>query len=834
MVLTHTAMKRFAGVALLLAGFAASATAAFAQSVTVRGNSRVDAEVVRSYFTGTDQARVNQGVKDLNATGLFSSVRVSRSGNGIVVQVSENNIINRVAFEGNSKVKGDALLGEVQSKSRGPYSQSLVNSDINRIKEVYRRNGRAAASVTSRIVDLPNGRIDLVFTINEGDKTGVKTINFTGNNVYSNGKLVGLMTTTEMNFLSFLKSSDVYDPDRISSDLELVRRYYLKNGYADFRVVNTDSRFDPGQGGYVITVAIEEGPQYRVASVDVQSRLPDVPGNEMLPFVRVAPGDIYNGDAVEKSVEALTKQVARRGYAFSQVRPRGDRNPAAQTVTVNFVIDEGPRVYVERITIRGNTRTRDYVVRREFEIGEGDAYNRVLIDRAERRLNGLGYFKKVRITNEPGSAPDRVVVIVDVEDQPTGNFAVSGGYSTSDGAIAEVSVSESNFMGRGQYVRASATIGQRSKGVEFNFTEPYFLDTRIAAGFDLYVKSTSVSKYAFYESRTIGGALRVGIPITDEITVGARYSLYTTKISVPNDYKHPYNDCTYPIPGITPIYGPGSLATALYYNCSTNGEASLAVKDAVGNRTTSLVGWTLGYNTLDDPKKPTSGYYGQISQDIAGLGGNSRFVRTTGEFRIYREIFDEVVGSLKLQAGNIFGIAGYTLKLNDNFNLGPNLVRGFAPGGIGPRDTSNPFNLKGNALGGTTYVGASLETQFPIWGIPKDLGLKGAVFADAGTLFAFKGRTNYTTVADYANYAGSTGDPVLNGGCVPSFTAAPLYGPGTCLNVGGDTKQIRSSVGGSILWNSPLGPIRFDLAKALSKSKSDQTQVFRFSGGSSF
>lgn len=831
-------MNRFwnrLGRLLMAASFvgALSFGPAYAQTVVVQGNGRVDAETVKAYFTGTDQASIDKAVKELKASGLFSSVRATRRGGEIVVQVSENNVINRVAFEGNSKLKSDVLLPEMALKSRGPFSDSVAQADVERIKDLYRRGGRAAAKVSYRIVPLPNGRIDVVYTIDEGGKTGVKAINFIGNQVYSTGKLTGLMQTTEMNIFSFLKNTDVYDPDKIASDLELVRRYYLKNGYADFRVVNSEAHYDAAQGGYIINVTVEEGPQYRVASVNVQSNLPNVPSAELLPYSRIAAGEVYNGDLVEKSVEGITKDLARRGYAFAQVRPRGERNPAAQSVTINFVVEEGPRVYIERINLRGNTRTRDYVIRREFEIGEGDAYNRVLIDRAEKRLNGLGYFKRVRITNEPGSAPDRVVINVEVEDQPTGNFSISGGYSTSDGFIAELSVSESNFMGRGQYVRAAATIGQRTKGLEFNFTEPYFLDQRIAAGFDLYVKKNTVSKYSMYDTTVFGGTLRAAIPLTDEISLQGRYSLYSTYLQIPNTTRYPYDDCTWPMPFLTPG-APGSMGANPFFSCQNNGEASIAIKAQQGTRVTSLFGYTLGYSTLDNPKQPTSGVMAVLNQDFAGAGGNARFIRTTAEARYYREIFDDVIGFVKLQGGNMFGIGGYQLRTTDMFNLGPALVRGFAPGGIGPRDISNPYNWQGNSIGGANYVGASVEAQFPLWGVPRELGLKGALFVDAGTLWGYKGPTNFTTINDYVNYL-PYNPAALNqaNGCIIPYSA-PLFGPGSCLQVGGDTTRLRASVGGSLLWNSPMGPIRFDLAKAVAKSKYDQTQVFRFSGGASF
>lgn len=811
-------LKRLVLALVVSASLVSLAPLAHAQTIVVQGNRRVDAEAVRSYFTGGSQAQVNQAVKDLYATGQFSNVSVRRDGGRIIVSVSENNSINRVVFEGNTKLKAEVLTSEVQSKSRGAYSPAAVQADVQRILEIYRRTGRAAATVTSRTVDLPNGRIDVVFTIVEGDKTGVKAINFVGNQVFSSGKLAGLMQTTEMNLLSFLKTTDVYDPDRIAADQELIRRYYLKNGYADFRVVGSDARYDAEQKGYIITITVEEGPQYHIGQVSVDSRLRDVDGNSLNGLVRLSTGDVYDGDLVEKSVDVISREVARRGYAFSQVRPKGDRDAATRTITLGFVVDDGPRVYIERINIRGNTRTRDYVIRREFDLGEGDAYNRQLVDRAEKRLNNLGYFKKVKISNEPGSSPDRIVINVDVEDQPTGSFSVSGGYSTTDGILAEVSVTESNFLGRGQYVRAAASRGQFSQGYELSFTEPYFLDRRLAAGFDLFRKQTDQSKYAQYSTIITGGTVRFGLPVTDELSFSPRYSLYNTTIKIPNTSATPFNDCTSPINGFTPGTPGAVTPLSVTANCLSNGEASLAVKEAKGSQLTSLVGYTLAYNTLDSNKTPTAGIYAELKQDFAGAGGDSKFIRSTGDIRYYREIFDDIVGLVHVQGGNITGFGGNKLRIVDNFNLGPSLVRGFAPGGIGPRDFSAGIDPKtSGGLGGTTYFGASLEFQFPIFGLPREIGLKGAVFADAGTLFNYNGRTNFSA----------------GGGACVAQNVAPAFTQGTCLNVR-DSHAIRSSVGASLLWASPLGPIRFDYAFALTKDKLDVKQAFRFSGGTSF
>jgi outer membrane protein insertion porin family len=767
-------------------------------------------------------------------TGAASAERRARPSDEGAAVGQHGALINRVAFEGNSKVKSEMLTPELRTKSHMSFSASVAESDVARINEIYRRAGRAAAKVSYRTVELPNGRVDVVFTIAEGDKTGVKEIKFVGNNVYSNGRLVGLMETTEMNFLSFLKTSDVYDPDRIASDLELVRRFYLKNGYADFHVVNSDARFDATQGGYIITITVEEGPQYRVSSVDVESHIADVDPASLRPYMRLSEGDVYNGDAVEKTVDALTREIAKKGYAFTQARPRGERNPGAQTVAIRFVIDESPRVYIERINVRGNSRTREYVIRREFDIGEGDAYNRVLIDRAERRLNGLGYFKKVKVSNEPGSSPDRVIVNVDVDEQPTGNFGVSGGYSTTEGFLAEVSVSDSNFMGRGQAVRVSVQEGQRARGVTFSFTEPYFLDERISAGFDLFAKKTDAWNYSYYSTTSIGGTIRFGVPITDEISFSPHYSLYQTTISIPNDSKRPYDDCNSPL-WVTPGFTPFLPAPSIFFNCQSNGEASLAIKESQGGRLTSLIGYTLGYNSLDNFRNPKNGIAATLTQDVAGLGGDSRFVRTTGDFRYFHEIpyLDDVVGIARLQGGDITSFGGYQMRVMDNFNLGPSLVRGFAPGGIGPRDIGNPLSSRGNSLGGTEYVGGSLEMQFPIWGLPKDIGLRGAVFADAGTLWNYQGVTNFATKSK------------SSAGCIYPYDPNAGFGQGTCIVLSGNGPRIRSSVGVSLLWNSPMGPLRFDYSHVLTKDNGvelypgvrtggDITQVFKFGGGASF
>jgi len=808
---------------LAFSAFGAS-SAAYSQTIVVQGASRVDAATIRSYFGGTDQAHVNQAVADLSATGMFSKVTAKIVGDQVIVTVVESKlIINRVAFEGNSKIKSDQLEVEVQSKPRTGYSESVASADVQRIKDAYKRFGRAAAQVTPRLVPLPNGRVDLVFKVDEGDKTGVREIKFVGNQTFSNYRLRGLMQTTEMNFLSFLKNSDVYDPDQIARDEEAIRKYYMKNGYADFRITGTDVQYQADPAGYVITISMDEGPQYRVSGVRVDSHIPSVDGQALTRFVKLAPGDVYNATALELSTEAVSKDVARQGYAFSDVRPHGDRDNVNHTIAIAFTVDDGPKVYIERIEVQGNTRTRDYVIRREFDIGEGDPYNHALIERGERRLNNLGYFKKVHITNRPGSSPDRVIVLVEVEDQPTGSIGLSGGYSTTDGFLAEVSFTESNFLGRGQYVKVTASAGQNSRGWSASFTEPYLFDQRISGGFDVFHKQTNANKYAFYQNWNTGVALRLGLPVTEELTFQPNYTIYASKISIPNTPSTPYDDCTNPIPGTTPG-APGSpFGVTAFANCLTNGEASLALKQAAGQgqTLTSLVGYSLIYNSLDNTKNPSAGVYATFKQDFAGLGGDSKFVRETLDARYYYPLTDDFTGLIRGQAGQINGFGAQKLRIVDNFNVGQSLVRGFAPGGIGPRDISDPNNISGNSLGGSTYFGGTLEVQFPIFGVPREIGLRGAVFADAGTLFGYRGATNFSALLNRVDTT-----------CLPGNTA-PFYTQGNCIIVD-DEKKIRSSVGASLIWASPLGPIRFDYAYALTKGKYDQTQAFSFSGGASF
>ena len=811
-----------------------SALAQTVQSISVEGNRRVEVETIRSYFKPgpggrLDQGAIDDGLKALIETGLFQDVRINRGPGGqIIVSVVENPVIGRIAFEGNKKIKDEQLSAEVQSKARGTFSRAMVQSDTLRIAEIYRRSGRYDVHVTPEIIEQPNNRVDLIFTIEEGAKTGVKSIEFVGNSAFSSYRLRDVIKTRESNLLSFLASGDIYDPDRVEADRDLIRRFYLKNGFADVQVVAALTEYDPEKKGFNVTFKIEEGSQYRVGAVDFRSSIPNFDPSSMRGYSRVHAGSLYNVEAVEKSVEEMQIEASRRGYAFAVVRPGGDRNFEAHTVSVVFNIDEGPRTYIERINLRGNTRTRDYVIRREFDISEGDAYNRALVDRAERRLKNLDYFKSVKITTEPGSSSDRVILIVDMEEKSTGDFSISGGYSTTDGALAEVSVSERNLLGRGLFAKASVTYGQYARGYSLSFVEPYLLDYRVALGLDLYQRQQLSNSYISYGTKTLGFSPRLGFSLREDLSLQLRYSIYQQEITLPSYLANCNNnigDPNYnPSPAFIAAGNPPSPSNTSSLGCYSDGEASLPVRKelANGKTLTSALGYTLTYNTLDNNKNPTDGLLVDFRQDFAGVGGDVSYLKSVIDAKYYTPLVSDIVGLIRLQGGMLNKMSS-DLRMLDHFQMGPNLVRGFAPNGIGPRDL-NPFGTQ-DALGGTKYWGASLELQMPFWFLPKEVGLKGAVYADAGGLYDYKGPTSWT---------GPTGTNEVNvPGCIPS-TINPSS-TGTCTGlVYDDSKVIRSSVGVGLIWQSPFGPLRFDYAVPLTKGKYDRTQEFRFGGGTTF
>ncbi len=751
----------------IIATSATISEAAVVRSISVSGNQRVDAETIRSYVTikpgrSFSSFEIDESLKQLFSTGLFSDVQVFQSGRTLVVKVSENPTVNEVIFSGNKRLKDDRLKGIVQLSGRSIFTDDKLQSDVQRIREAYRRTGRNAASIAGRVVSLENNRANVVFDIVEGDRTKIADINFVGNNAYSDRRLIDIISINESNLLSWLRKDDIYDPDRMRADEEKLRRFYYNRGYADFRIISTVADLDQGSNKYTITVTVEEGDRYTFGDVVIENALPNVDTKALYRELVSKSGKVYSAKSIEKTLVGLTSKIAGDGNAFAEVSPRGDRNFNDRTISLVYYVDEGPRVYIESIQIRGNTRTRDYVIRREFDVSEGDAYNKILIQRAKQRLDRLGFFKNVNITTGPGSAADRIVVYVDVVDNPTGEFSIGGGYSSDSGAIAEISFSEKNFLGRGQFIRVAGGLGADDQKYELSFTEPYFLGRRIAAGFDLSRLTTNASDDIRYDKETSSAKIRAAAPLTDNLSILVAYE-----------------------------YKDEAFKTSLALT-----SLSLATQQvvSVGNWTTSALSYTMTYNTIDNLKNPHQGIYATLSQEYAGLGGDAQYIKTIARASGYYTLSEErdLVGVLAVGAGHVIG-AGQDLRIADNFFQGGETIRGFSRYGIGPRDLDT-----GEPLGGTTYINATAEVQFPLPVLSRSFGLRGAFFAEGGTLYGNE-------------YSGG-------------FAGANAAGSQATLN----DISFRASVGASIIWDSPFGPLRVDLSHALLKETYDRTEMFRF------
>jgi outer membrane protein insertion porin family len=741
-------------------------------AITVQGNRRIDADTVRSYFHATPDARFDDAARDaalkaLLATGLFDKVTIERAGERLIVHLVEAPVLGRVAFEGNKKVKDTELTAVVQSKPRGALQRAVVQADVGRIMEAYRHVGRDDVSVAPQIINRGEDRVDLVYVVTEGAKTTVRQINFVGNRVFGKRQLAAVIKTSATNVLSFLTGGDVYDPDRVAEDREQLRLYYRSKGYADASVTSAKVKYDPAIKGFTLTFSIDEGPLYHFGDTTIVCNVPGLDAEKLRRLLVVRNGAIFDGNALDKTDEVLAIELAKLGFPFAQAVPRTTRDADARRIDVAFVIDQGPRTYLERIEIHGNARTRDYVIRREFDIAEGDAYNKTLIDRAERRLKNLNYFKTVKITRLPGSAPDRVVLDVEVVEQSTGDFSIAGGYSTTDGLLAEVKVGDRNFLGSGKAVSASVTYGQYARGIDLSASEPYFLGSRVSAGIELYGRQNQASPYQSYGSDIYGATMQFGTPLSEQIGVQYRYSLYNQNVTL----------------------DPTSLAAA----------PSLPIQQAAltGAQWVSSVGDTVTYSTLDNNKNPTSGIKSQLTQDLAGLGGDVKFLRTTEDLRSYHPINDDVVSLVRAQGGYVTGWGGQQVPLLNSFFGGPTMVRGFAPNGFGPRDLT-PGTTMDN-VGGSMYWATTAELQSNIPGVPQEYGLKASAFVDAGSVFRYSGPTAFP-------------------GSAQSLQVA-------------NNNIVRSSVGVGLTWASPFGALTVNYAVPLTKAAYDVVQPLSFGAG---
>ena len=754
MPLTHANAQESSFLAFDRAG----ETQARVSNISVEGTQRVDPATVISYMQispgdSYTQDSLSEALKRLYATGLFADVNLRQDGNNLIVDVVENPVINRVAFEGNDEIEDTELAGEISSRPRAVYIRNDVRRDVSRLQEIYRRTGNYSAVVTAEIIKLDQNRINLVFNIDEGPKSTIKGIKFIGNEAFDDADLRAVISSKEDRWYRFLSSDDRYDADRMSFDQELLRRFYLKNGYADFNMVAANAELSPDKESFFLTYTLNEGDRYKVNNVSVDSsRLRNVDNTSLENVVVVKEGKWYSSDDVEETVDELTAKLGDMQYAFAQIRPDIKRNPESKTVDITFRAEETQRVFVEAINIKGNVRTLDKVIRREFDVVEGDPYSTTKVADAERNIQNLDFFNKVVVKPKPGSAPDQTVIDVDVEEKSTGEISIGAGFSTSDGPLADLRIRERNFLGKGQDVLFGTTIAGERTEFDLSFTEPYFFNRDLAAGFDLFHVTRDLQDESSYDQKTTGGALRLNYPLTKKLRQQLKYRYQTNTIE------------------------------------NVDSGASRFVRDQEGTRDTSAISQTLSYNDLNSDIAPSDGYKLWLETELAGLGGDAKFIsgKTGGSY--YYPITKKVTFNTLAEVGGITGYSDSDVEINERYFIGSRTLRGFEYGGIGPRDLTTD-----DALGGNLFYRGSTELSFPV-GLPEEMGIKGHLFSDYGSLWSL-----------------DESDPAI-----------------------ADNNSIRASIGFGLSWLSPLGPLRVDFATPVLDEDYDKDEVFRFDFGTRF
>ncbi|WP_374470580.1 outer membrane protein assembly factor BamA [Phenylobacterium sp.] len=751
------------------------------QRIIVRGNERIEQATVVSYLPiqpgeAVNAERLDLALKTLFQTDLFADVKIDFQAGDLVITVVENPIINRVIFEGNSGLKEDKLRDEVSVRPRGIFTRAKVQSDVQRIVELYRRSGRISANVTPQIVELPQRRVDLIFKIDEGPKSGVLRVNFLGNREFSDNDLRDVVVTEQSRWYRFFSNNANYDPDRLEYDKEQLRKHYRNRGFYDFRVGSAVAELATDKNGFVVTYTLEEGREYKFGKISVETELQKLDKQVLTALVPIRSGQTYQDEAIEQATDALTFAAGAAGFAFVDVRPRYTPNRETGLVDVVFQVNEGPRVYVDRIDIVGNTATLDYVIRREMNVSEGDAYNRALVDRSRNQIRGLGFFKEVEITEVPGSAPDRTGLRVQVEEQPTGELSFSAGYSSVDQLVIDLGVTQRNFRGRGQNVRARVSLGSLRQQADFSFTEPRFLGRDLAAGLDAYYYMYDLTEYSAYKSESLGTGVRLSFPLSLNSRGSLGYTLRTDDVSIDDEL------------------------------CNQNLISSV-ICDQRGSYLTSLVSYGYRLDRRNDYLNPTRGFYVAANQDLAGVGGDVNYLRTEVDGGWYYGFNRDFILSVTGSAGYIDGWSGDEVRINDRFFKGGTNFRGFETAGVGPRDTSLG---RQDALGGKAYAIGTVELTVPTF-LPEQYGIKAAVFTEFGTVGLLDKEQKLCTRDDGATCPVGTRNPAIR-----------------------DDLSLRAAAGLSIFWRSPMGPIRFDFSQILAKEDYDKTETFRFSTSTRF
>ncbi|PZU10448.1 MAG: outer membrane protein assembly factor BamA [Sphingobium sp.] len=844
-------------------------------SITVVGTQRLEPDTVLSYTKlrqgqSFSQESLDQALRDLYETELFADVQIRNDKGAITLQVKENPVINRIVLEGNKRLKEDKIRPEIKLAPRQIYTRSKVRADVARIIELYRRQGRFAATIEPKMVQLDQNRVDIVFEISEGPKSKVRQINIIGNEKFKDGELRSQMVTKQSRWFRIFSSGTSYDPDRLAYDQQKLRQFYLTEGYADFRVISAVAELTPDKQDFIITYVVEEGDRYKFGDVKVESDIRDLSGDALTKTLTMKKGDWYNAKKVEDTVDTLSETAGLFGYAFADVSPDFNRNKEDLTMGINFRIGNAPRVYVERVDINGNTLTQDKVVRREFRLAEGDAFNSFLVKRSKDRINSLGFFQeKLDVEQKPGSAPDRIVLETNVQEKSTGELSLSAGYSSLERFIVSASVTQRNFRGKGQELRTSVNYSAYSKSIELGFTEPYFMDKNIALGGDIYRRDLNSFRFlgnslndrsTTYKQQTTGFQLRAGVPITEFISLALRYSLNFDDVTLAKDVYY------------TDRNGDGILGNSPNDSCDSL-RAGRYLCDAIGKRTTSSVGYSLIYDARDNRIRPTRGQQVVLSQDFAGLGGSVKYVRTRINAGKYFALGGGFVFSLTGEGGYMHSLEGQRvdqdgfpterIRLVDRFFLGEPQIRGFNIRGVGPRvkrfflqattdangnttgyeRVNGRQNVQDDALGGRIYYMTRAELELPLGSGAREMGLRPSIYVDAGAVAGLKNPVLINGNGSFAGYCdpgtgAPTGSARQNAGgtarnpvCAPNYTFAGGNFEEEYL---GDTLKPRVSVGFGVNWNSPFGPFRIDIAKALLKEPGDDTKLITFNVGTQF
>ncbi len=833
------------------------------RSISVVGNQRLEPDTVRAYAglrvgQAYTRATLDGALRAISETELFSDFQITDNEGALIVQVTENPVINRVILEGNRRLKEDKIRPEIRLAPRQIYTRSRVRADVARILELYRRQGRFAARVEPQLVRLDQNRVDVVFEITEGARSRVRQINIVGNEAFGDGRLRSEMATRVAGLTTILSSNTTYDPDRLAYDQQKLRQFYLTQGYADFRVVSAVAELTSDRQDFVITYVVEEGERYNFGSVSVESELRDFTPEalqSLLPATMRTNG-FYDAKLVEDTVEALSQTAGLLGYAFAQVRPRFVRDRETRRMNIVFQVAESPRVYVERIDINGNTITQDKVVRSEFRLNEGDAFNSFLVRRTQDRINSLGYFQEnLEVTQRPGSAPDRIILETNVEERPTGELSLSAGFSSIENFILQGSIRQRNFRGMGQSLSASVNYSSYSKSIELGFTEPYLFDRNISVAGNIYRRDLNSFNFindrrqTTFQQVTTGLQLQAGVPLNEYLSLLLRYSLNFDEVSLDQSTYFFNGNCDPLIAG--------------RYLC-----------DALGNRTTSLLGYSLIYDNRDSRQRPTRGQALTLSQDFAGLGGSVRYLRTRLSGSAHWRPFGNFVLSASAEGGYIYPFGNNTnvpgsdsVRLTDRFFLGEGQMRGFDIRGVGPRvirytDVDLTNNLipvvnedrrttVDDAVGGRAYYQGRLELEIPLGAGARELGLRPSIFADIGSVWSVRTPAltsldsfrdtdgNYKTLCrNQTTGATQFGTQALVAGLpVGEFNVCPTGFGGIRPfdeRFFGDSWRPRLSVGIGVNWRSPFGPFRIDLARALLSQPGDDTKLFTFNVGTQF